>query len=604
LDFNEKAKPLIYKDVKKPLLRLMLHKFYKHLYKSIEYCIIGGKKMMYKINKNVKTTLVIGIIGLFIGVAVTPAINSVKLSNVALMADSTITSNDENTNILPTTKSDSNYYAILAGTGRSAGLPVSEFKLKSLYRALISAPNWKEGNIILLIEEDATLANIRNAFETMANKVSPNDVFLFSWQGHGSAIPETQTQGEVWSRFDELDLKDEIIVPVDCYMDLKGDIHNYITDDELGYRFSRINAKGMYLIFESCLSGGLVGISSFDGNGDGVIDENEADNFSVDFKNDFEPNTDDVNGWKRVVVVSTLPDTLGRSTFITGFPMTVSIAASLRGGGIIGKALNLGGEPDKDKNGIITAEESFRWAKPVAFAQFPLIWMGFWGYCFLIFYFSSVDSGDPDPIGSAINATKMLIFEFCYVQIVARLANGYFALNWPHMIDGSPLMDLPIIEIDSSQQNDLVVVPYLPDIIWDKIPYEELSEETQQTITKEQYDQASWDKIDQQYWPQLIVNAKDVSKEGQTIKFEGTAYNGPDPYKFEWSFGDGTTSNEKNPSHTYDTKGKYQVTLTVTDSERRIQSKTITAQTETKSNLFINFLKKFTEIIPILKPII
>jgi hypothetical protein len=525
--------------------------------------------MIYKINKNMKTTLVIGIIGLLIGVAVTPAVSSIELSNVALTADNISISNDEDTNILPTTISSSNYYAILAGTGFSAGLPISEFKLKSLYRALISAPNWKESNIILLMEGDATLENIRNAFETMANKVGPNDVFLFSWQGHGSDVPEAQTQGEVWSRSDELDHKDEVICPVDCYRDYKGDLQYYITDDELGYRFSQIDAKGMYLIFESCLSGGLVGTSSFDSNGDGVIDENEADNFGVDFKSDFGSNTKDVNGWKRVVVVSTLPDTLGRATYITGFPMTAAIAASLRGGGKIGKALNLGGEPDENKDGIITAEESFRWAKPVAFAQFPIIWMGIWGIFFLEMYYFSIDSGDPDPIGAAINATKMLIFEFCYVQIIMRLSSGYFALNWPHMIDGSPLKDLPIVEIDSSQQNDLVVVPYLPDTIWDKIPYEELSEGTQQTITKDEYNQASWDKVDKQYWPPLFADAKVASKDGVTIKFSGAAYNGPDPYGFEWNFGDGTTSTEQNPTHTYSKKGTYSVKLTVEDSANR-----------------------------------
>jgi len=35
--------------------------------------------------------------------------------------------------------------------------------------------------------------------------------------------------------------------------------------------------------------------------------------------------------------------------------------------------------------------------------------------------------------------------------------------------------------------------------------------------------------------------------------------------KWEWDFGDGTTSNEQNPVHSYDSAGEYNVSLTVTN---------------------------------------
>ena len=35
----------------------------------------------------------------------------------------------------------------------------------------------------------------------------------------------------------------------------------------------------------------------------------------------------------------------------------------------------------------------------------------------------------------------------------------------------------------------------------------------------------------------------------------------------KWNFGDGSTSSEQNPMHTYEESGPYTVTLTVTDSE-------------------------------------
>jgi PKD repeat protein len=39
------------------------------------------------------------------------------------------------------------------------------------------------------------------------------------------------------------------------------------------------------------------------------------------------------------------------------------------------------------------------------------------------------------------------------------------------------------------------------------------------------------------------------------------------PFTFHWDFGDGSTSNEQNPSHTYAKVGEYTATLTVTNQK-------------------------------------
>ncbi|HLK09809.1 MAG TPA: PKD domain-containing protein [Candidatus Binatia bacterium] len=39
------------------------------------------------------------------------------------------------------------------------------------------------------------------------------------------------------------------------------------------------------------------------------------------------------------------------------------------------------------------------------------------------------------------------------------------------------------------------------------------------------------------------------------------------PFSFKWDFGDGQTSTEQNPVHTYDKVGEYTATLTVTDQK-------------------------------------
>jgi PKD repeat protein len=51
-----------------------------------------------------------------------------------------------------------------------------------------------------------------------------------------------------------------------------------------------------------------------------------------------------------------------------------------------------------------------------------------------------------------------------------------------------------------------------------------------------------------------------------TVPFGSSVSGGTAPYKFSWAFGDGTTSTNSAPTHTYESFGFYNVTLTVTDS--------------------------------------
>lgn len=57
------------------------------------------------------------------------------------------------------------------------------------------------------------------------------------------------------------------------------------------------------------------------------------------------------------------------------------------------------------------------------------------------------------------------------------------------------------------------------------------------------------------------------------------------PWKFLWDFGDGKTSTEQNPVHTYEKIGEYTATLTVTDSRNYKGNDEIDVFVETEEDL-------------------
>jgi len=62
------------------------------------------------------------------------------------------------------------------------------------------------------------------------------------------------------------------------------------------------------------------------------------------------------------------------------------------------------------------------------------------------------------------------------------------------------------------------------------------------------------------------------------ISFEVTISGGTPPYTYSWDFGDGSTSNNANPTHQYMQPGNYTVTVTVTDSNGNVASDSIEIQ--------------------------
>jgi hypothetical protein len=58
-----------------------------------------------------------------------------------------------------------------------------------------------------------------------------------------------------------------------------------------------------------------------------------------------------------------------------------------------------------------------------------------------------------------------------------------------------------------------------------------------------------------------------IARVGETVQFIPTIAGGIAPYSYEWDFGDGGTSTEAVPMHTYDKAGTYPVTVKITDDK-------------------------------------
>jgi hypothetical protein len=65
---------------------------------------------------------------------------------------------------------------------------------------------------------------------------------------------------------------------------------------------------------------------------------------------------------------------------------------------------------------------------------------------------------------------------------------------------------------------------------------------------------------------EIDLDVPNVGEVDKNVQFYGYGFGGTEPYIFEWDFGDGETSTEQNPVHTYASEGEYTYTLTVTDA--------------------------------------
>lgn len=103
---------------------------------------------------------------------------------------------------------------------------------------------YNKSKVVELINSAATLSNIRNAFEDLANRVNPSDTVFIYFSGHGC------NQGNSTN-------PDCALVPVDF------STAGLLCENELSSLLSNINSDRLLFVIDACHSGGVASFKSF-----------------------------------------------------------------------------------------------------------------------------------------------------------------------------------------------------------------------------------------------------------------------------------------------------------------------------------------------------
>lgn len=248
------------------------------------------------------------------------------------------------------------YYAVIAGIADYPGwindLNYPDDDVIDMRNALTNYTNWQQANIQLLLDSDATIANIQNAINNIGSQAGSDDVCLFYFSGHG-------TNGIDLAPFDEIDNRDEYLCAYD------GDIR----DDQLSTWLAALPTTNVVVIIDSCFSGGqikdsikqLAAVKCLSGTQPGVLD---GDGFAADFKRKWSKDIDDNPG----CVVTTACD-----------DNQLSIELPLINNGLFTYFLvnAINNFFDADTNGELSAEEVATgtiWSFWLLYSQYPMLY--------------------------------------------------------------------------------------------------------------------------------------------------------------------------------------------------------------------------------------
>ena len=148
---------------------------------------------------------------------------------------------------------DVEYYALIIGIEKFAGLSFpEEYWIEetaiAMYDLLVNSSNWKEENIKLLLNENATKNNIQNAITGwLDGKEDENDIVLIFYTSHGWKTKLSQRRyGHAF------------VYTYNVTNDNK--IEDKITDKEFDSWVDELESKHITIILESCYSGKMLAL--------------------------------------------------------------------------------------------------------------------------------------------------------------------------------------------------------------------------------------------------------------------------------------------------------------------------------------------------------
>ncbi|MCK5828607.1 caspase family protein, partial [Candidatus Bipolaricaulota bacterium] len=183
------------------------------------------------------------------------------------------------------TEQTGTYYAIVVGIADYYQNPLqyTDDDAMDFANLLLQSPNmWEAGNIILLLNRDATTTNFVAALNAISAQATANDMLVIFYSGHGN-------QWADMAPFDEVDGFDESL----CFIDYD------MTDDWLASLLSTVPVGQLLVLVDACFSGGMIRAASEDGASPQAV----GIGFGEDLVREASDVAKDLNALNRSVVV-------------------------------------------------------------------------------------------------------------------------------------------------------------------------------------------------------------------------------------------------------------------------------------------------------------
>ncbi len=237
----------------------------------------------------------------------------------------------------------SHYWALLVAVGVYAYTPDMDRPsmlraVDDLYNTLIVSPFWNKSHIKVIKGENATVINIFKGFEWLAKNAKEDDICLIYLTTHGFPIIFD------FPPRDEADGMDEALAAYRGFLPFSNPFSweplanpfGIITDDEINFMLNRIHAKGIAMIVDSCHSGGF----------------NDNWSYAKGYDMAYEIGKD-LAARNRVILTSVREDEVSYGSFFSDLIID-----------------GLKGYADSNKDGFVSAEEAFYYARDAILDNF------------------------------------------------------------------------------------------------------------------------------------------------------------------------------------------------------------------------------------------